>query len=48
MGESVQNFGMRTRTRAGRGIWLNISILDYVPTLHLDEVWLGLLADGRE
>jgi PAS domain S-box-containing protein len=27
MGESVQNFDMRTRTKSGRGIWLNISIL---------------------
>jgi PAS domain S-box-containing protein len=27
MGEPVQNFDMRTRTKAGRGIWLNVSIL---------------------
>jgi hypothetical protein len=27
MGESVQNFDMRTRTKLGRGIWLNVSIL---------------------
>ena len=27
MGEPVQNFDMRTRTRAGRAIWINVSIL---------------------
>jgi PAS domain S-box-containing protein len=27
MGEPVQNFDMRTQTKGGRGIWLNISIL---------------------
>ncbi len=27
MGETVQNFDMRTRTKAGRPTWLNISIL---------------------
>ena len=27
MGEPVQNFDMRTRTKSGRSIWLNISIL---------------------
>lgn len=26
MGEPVQNFAMRSRTKLGRGIWLNISI----------------------
>jgi PAS domain S-box-containing protein len=26
-GESIQNFDMRTRTKAGRPVWLNISIL---------------------
>jgi len=28
MGEPVQSFDMRTRTKAGRPVWLNISILD--------------------
>jgi PAS domain S-box-containing protein len=27
MGEAVQNFDMRTRTKAGRPVWLNISVL---------------------
>jgi DNA-binding CsgD family transcriptional regulator len=27
MGESVQNFDMRTRTKAGHPLWLNISVL---------------------
>lgn len=27
MGESVQNFDMRTRTRTGQPLWLNISVL---------------------
>lgn len=27
MGESVQNFDMRTRTKAGQPLWLNISVL---------------------
>jgi len=27
MGEAVQNFDMRSRTKAGRAVWLNISIL---------------------
>ena len=27
MGEPVQNFDMRTRTRAGRPLWLNVSVL---------------------
>jgi PAS domain S-box-containing protein len=27
MGEAVQNFDMRTRTKGGRAIWLNVSIL---------------------
>jgi len=27
MGEPVQSFDMRTRTKSGRGIWLNVSIL---------------------
>lgn len=27
MGDAVQNFDMRTRTKAGRAIWLNLSIL---------------------
>jgi PAS domain S-box-containing protein len=27
IGESVQNFDMRTRTKAGRPIWINVSIL---------------------
>jgi PAS domain S-box-containing protein len=27
MGEPVQNFDMRTRTKAGRPVWLNVSIL---------------------
>ena len=30
MGESVQDFDMRTRTKLGRGIWLNVSILSVV------------------
>jgi len=42
LGEAVQNFDMRTRTKAGRGIWLNVSILsvangkgDTPVTIHL-------------
>ena len=27
IGESVQNFDMRSRTKAGRSIWINVSIL---------------------
>jgi PAS domain S-box-containing protein len=27
MGEAVQSFDMRTRTKLGRGVWLNVSIL---------------------
>ena len=27
LGESIQNFDMRTRTKAGRPVWLNISVL---------------------
>jgi len=27
MGESVQSFDMRTRTKAGRPVWLNVSVL---------------------
>lgn len=45
MGEAVQSFDMRTRTKAGRPVWLNISILtvstddggsaDRITTVHL-------------
>ncbi len=27
MGEAVQNFDMRTRNKAGRPVWLNVSVL---------------------
>lgn len=29
MGEAVQNFDMRTKTKAGRPVWLNISVLPF-------------------
>lgn len=29
LGEAIQNFDMRTRTKAGRPIWLNISVLTF-------------------
>ena len=45
MGEPVQNFDMRTRTKAGRGIWLNISILSVANGTNGSPVTVHLIRD---
>lgn len=45
MGEPVQNFDMRTRTKGGRGIWLNISILSVAGSQEGGPITVHLIRD---
>lgn len=45
MGEIVQNFDMRTRTKAGRPVWLNISVLPVPVEKHGSTLTVHLFRD---
>jgi len=45
MGESVQNFDMRTRTKQGRGVWLNVGILSGANSQDASPITVHLFRD---